>query len=96
MTEEEKIRAMIEEEHKIIAGYMDIAKTFTQLSIGALVLSITFLKKYLALPSYKYEFAQMTSYLSVSTRYRANRPWGMSRLKIFRKFCSKTFPQLFN
>jgi len=37
----------MEEEHKLMAGYMDTAKTFTQLSIGALVLSITFLEKIL-------------------------------------------------
>ena len=49
MTEEEKIKAMLEEEHKIMAGYMDTAKTFTQLSVGALVLSITFLEKILGL-----------------------------------------------
>ena len=35
------------EEHKIMAGYIDTAKTFTQLSIGALVLSITFIEKIL-------------------------------------------------
>jgi hypothetical protein len=49
MTEEEKIKAMMEEEHKIMAGYIDTAKTFTQLSIGALVLSITFLEKILGI-----------------------------------------------
>jgi len=49
MTQEEKTKAMMEEEHKIMAGYMDTAKTFTQLSIGALVLSITFLEKILGL-----------------------------------------------
>ena len=49
MTEEEKAKAMMEEEHKIMAGYMDTAKTFTQLSIGALVLSITFLEKILGM-----------------------------------------------
>lgn len=49
MTEEEKTNAVMEEEHKIMAGYMDTAKTFTQLSIGALVLSITFLEKILGL-----------------------------------------------
>ncbi|WP_148041817.1 hypothetical protein [Hanamia caeni] len=49
MTEEEKTKAMIEEEHKIMAGYMDTAKTFTQLSIGALILSITFLEKILGI-----------------------------------------------
>lgn len=49
MTEEEKTKTMMEEEHKIMAGYMDTAKTFTQLSIGALVLSITFLEKILGM-----------------------------------------------
>ena len=49
MTEEEKTKAMMEEEHKIMAGFMDTAKTFTQLSIGALVLSITFLEKILGM-----------------------------------------------
>ena len=47
MTEEEKTKAMMEEEHKIIGGFMETAKTFTQISIGALVLSITFLEKIL-------------------------------------------------
>lgn len=50
MTElDAKINAMMEEEHKIIEGYMDTAKTFTQLSIGSLVLSITFLEKILGM-----------------------------------------------
>jgi hypothetical protein len=49
MTEEEKNKSLMEEEHMIMAGYMDTAKTFTQLSVGALVLSITFLEKILGL-----------------------------------------------
>jgi hypothetical protein len=47
MKAEDKIKAMMEEEHKIMAGYIDTAKTFIQLSIGALLLSITFLEKIL-------------------------------------------------
>lgn len=47
MTTEDKIKAMMEEEHKIMDGYIDTAKTFTQLSVGALLLSITFLEKIL-------------------------------------------------
>ena len=49
MSEEEKNKARMEEEHKIMAGYIDTAKTFTQLSIGALVLSITFMEKFLGM-----------------------------------------------
>jgi hypothetical protein len=49
MIEEDKVKATMEEEHKIMAGYMDTAKTFTQLSTGALVLSITFLEKILGM-----------------------------------------------
>src|SRR6188508_1460007 len=47
MVDLQKNKAMMEEEHKIIEGYMDSAKTFIQLSIGGLVLSVTFLEKIL-------------------------------------------------
>ncbi len=50
MTEEEKNNiAKMEEERKIMEGYIDTAKTYTQLSLGALVLSITFIEKVLGL-----------------------------------------------
>ena len=39
--------ATLEEERKIMAAYSDTAKTYTQLSLGALVLSITFFEKVL-------------------------------------------------
>ncbi len=35
----------LEEERKVMAAYSDTAKTYSQLSLGALVLSITFLEK---------------------------------------------------
>ena len=47
MADLEKNKAIMEEEHKIMGGYMDTAKTFIQLSIGGLVLSVTFLEKIL-------------------------------------------------
>jgi hypothetical protein len=37
-------------EHKVMSLFIDNAKTYTQLSIGALVLSITFVREVLALP----------------------------------------------
>jgi hypothetical protein len=37
----------LEEERKIMAAYSDTAKTYTQLSLGALVLSVTFFEKVL-------------------------------------------------
>lgn len=39
--------AKLEEERKIMAAYTDTAKTYTQLSLGALVLSVTFIEKVL-------------------------------------------------
>ncbi len=43
-----KHRAVVfEQEHKIMAAYTDTAKTYTQLSLGALVLSVTFFEKVL-------------------------------------------------
>jgi len=49
MVDEEKKKTMLEEEHKIMNGYIDSAKTFTQLSLGALVFSITFMEKILGM-----------------------------------------------
>src|SRR5688572_13168168 len=50
MTEEEKsILAKLDEERKIMEGYIDTAKTYTQFSLGALLLSITFIEKVLGL-----------------------------------------------
>ena len=46
-TQEDKDR--MEEEHKIMGAYIDTTKTFTQLSLGALVLSITFMEKVLGM-----------------------------------------------
>ncbi len=37
----------LEEERKIMAAYSETAKTYTQLSLGALVLSVTFFEKVL-------------------------------------------------
>ena len=39
--------ADLEEERKIMAAYSDTAKTYTQLSLGALVLSVTFFERVL-------------------------------------------------
>lgn len=50
MTEEEKsMLAKLDEERKIMEGYIDTAKTYTQFSLGALLLSITFIEKVLGL-----------------------------------------------
>lgn len=38
-------REALDEERKIMAAYSDTAKTYSQLSLGALVLSVTFLEK---------------------------------------------------
>ncbi|MGV3503591.1 MAG: hypothetical protein ACO1O1_07775 [Adhaeribacter sp.] len=45
--EMENMLAKLEEERKIMAAYTDTAKTYTQLSLGGLVLSITFMEKVL-------------------------------------------------
>jgi hypothetical protein len=42
-----KDKTAFAEEQKIMAAHSDTAKTFTQLSLGALVLSITFFEKVL-------------------------------------------------
>lgn len=40
----------LDEERKIMAAYSDTAKTYSQLSLGALVLSVTFIEKVLNMP----------------------------------------------
>jgi hypothetical protein len=47
MSESTHTSAALEEERKIMAAYSDTAKTYTQLSLGALVLSVTFFDKVL-------------------------------------------------
>jgi hypothetical protein len=47
MTKPPRTSAALEEERKIMAAYSDTAKTYTQLSLGALVLSVTFFEKVL-------------------------------------------------
>lgn len=49
MAEDEKYQLLMQEEHKLMDGYIDTAKTFTQLCLGALVLSITFIEKVLGM-----------------------------------------------
>ena len=39
----------LEEDRKIMAAYSDTAKTYSQLSLGALVLSVTFIEKVAAI-----------------------------------------------
>lgn len=41
--------ARLQEERKIMEAYADTAKTYTQLSLGALLLSITFIEKILGI-----------------------------------------------
>jgi hypothetical protein len=38
-------RTALEQEHKIMMAYSDTAKTYSQLALGALVLSVTFFEK---------------------------------------------------
>jgi hypothetical protein len=47
MCEQNKLATWLEQEHKILDAYADTAKTYTQLSLGALALSITFYEKVL-------------------------------------------------
>lgn len=42
--------AAFENERKMMAAYVDAARTYSQLSLGALVLSVTFLEKFTATP----------------------------------------------
>lgn len=47
MAKPNRTSAALEEERKIMSAYSDTAKTYTQLSLGALVLSVTFFEKVL-------------------------------------------------